>query len=76
MLGRRGRPATRHLQTGKVFNLKFTEEKAQKLMQKLDTDGDGNVDLGEWLGFFRQRLPSLPVDKVAKGISELLAKTK
>jgi len=62
--------------TGKIFNPNFTEEKCNKLLQKIDGDGDGLINLTEWLTFFGHFIPALPEDKAKKGVALLLEKTK
>jgi Ca2+-binding EF-hand superfamily protein len=59
------------LQVGALFPT-LTEDKCRKFLQKLDRDGDGKVDLGEWLTFFGPFLSKLPADHVAPGIARLL----
>jgi hypothetical protein len=39
-------------------------------------DGDGLINLTEWLTFFGHFIPALPEDKAKKGVALLLEKTK
>ena len=64
------------MQVGLVFNPQFTKDKCAVLLKKLDGDGDGKVDLDEWLSFFGLFLPALPPAKAKAGITQLLGKTK
>ena len=64
------------VQVGLVFNPQFTKDKCAALLKKLDGDGDGKVELDEWLTFFGLFLPALPPAKAKAGIAQLLGKTK
>ena len=64
------------VQVGLVFNPQFTKDKSAALLKRLDGDGDGKVDIDEWLSFFGLLLPTLPSATAAAGIALLLARSK
>ncbi len=64
------------MQVGLVFNPQFTKDKSAALLKRLDGDGDGKVDLDEWLTFFGLLLPTVPSATAAAGIALLLTRSK